>query len=109
MTAIIAWAEGVISVAEPPVMSDCSASGCAVVSGLLSAGSPSHATNGLNNLSKKMSGGGLHLVLLRCMPGRPLLDCFLGLYGETPAPRTELTFLGWHCDKLPFLGPRHRS
>ena len=58
--------------------------------------------DGLNNLSKKMLGGGLHRVLLRCVPGRPLLDSFLELYGETPALRTELTFLGRHCGKLPF-------
>src|SRR4051812_50053281 len=57
MTAIITWADGVISVAGPPIMSDCSASGCAVMSGLLSEGSPSHVTDGLNNLSKKMLGG----------------------------------------------------
>src|SRR3954469_25179163 len=108
MTAVITWADGVVSVAGPPIMSDCSASGCAVMSGLLSEGSPSHATDGLNNLSKKMLGG-LHLVLLRCVPGRLLPDCFLGLYGETPVPRTELTFLGRHCDKLPFLGLWRRS
>ena len=57
MTAIITWAEGVISVAGPPIMSDCSASSGAVRSGLLFAGSPSHAMDGLNNLSKKMLGG----------------------------------------------------
>ena len=108
MTAIITWAEGVISLAEPPIVSDCSASSGAAGSGLLFAGSPSHATDGLNNLSKKMLGG-LHRVLLRCVPGRPLLDCFLGLYGETPALQAELTFLGRRCGKLPFLGPWHRS
>src|SRR4051812_18729248 len=109
MTAIITWAEGVISVAGPPIMSDCSASGYAVVFGLWSEGSPSLATDGLNILSKKMLGGGLHLVLLRYVPGRPLPDYFLGLYGETLVLRTELTFLGRHCDKLPFLGLWHRS
>ena len=83
-------------------MSDCSASSGAAGSGLLFAGSPSHATDGLNNLSKNMLRG-LHRVLLRCVPGRPLLDCFLGLYGETPALRTELTFLGRRCGRRPFL------
>ena len=58
MMAIIAWAEGVISLAEPPVVSECSVSGSAVGSGLLLFGSPSHATDDLNNLSKKMLGGG---------------------------------------------------
>ena len=58
MTAIITWAEGVISLAEPPIVSDCSASSGAAGFGLLFAGSPSHATDGLNNLSKKMLGGG---------------------------------------------------
>ena len=73
MTAIITWAEGVISLAEPPIVSDCSASSGVTESGLLFAGSPSHVTDGLNNLSKKVLGG-LHRVLLRCVPGRPLLD-----------------------------------
>src|SRR3954468_12718673 len=103
MTAIIAWAEGVISVAGPPIMSDCLALGCAVMPGLLSEGSPSHVTDGLNNLSKKMLGGP-HLVLLRCVPGHPLPGYFLGRCGKTPVPRTELTFLVRRCDKLPFLG-----
>src|SRR3954470_12459211 len=101
MTAIIAWAEGVISVAGPPIMSDCSALGCAVMPGLLSEGSPSHVMDGLNDLSKKMLGG-LHLVLLQYVPGRPLPDYFLGLCDGTPVPRTDLTFLVQHCDKLPF-------
>src|SRR3954462_13113887 len=108
MTAIITWAEGVISVAEPPIMSDCSESSGAVRSGLLSAGSPSHAMDGLNSLSKKMLGG-LHCVLLQCGPGHPLPDCFLGLYDETLTLRTELTFLGRRCGKLPFLDPWRRS
>ena len=54
MTAIITWAEGVISLAEPPIVSECSVSGGAVGFGLLLIGSPSHATDGLNSLSKKM-------------------------------------------------------
>ena len=58
MTAIITWAEGVISLAEPPIVSECSVSGSAVGSGLLLFGSPSHATDGLKSLSKKMLGGG---------------------------------------------------
>src|SRR3954471_21530756 len=108
MTAIITWAEGVISVAEPPIVSDCSASGGAVRSGLLSAGSPSHATVGLNSLSKKMLGG-LHRALLLCVPGHPLPDCFLGLYDETPTLQTELTFLEWRCGKPAFLDPLRQS
>src|SRR3954464_2024077 len=108
MTAIIMWAEVVISVAGPPIMSDCSASDCAVMSGLLSEGSPSHVTDGLNNLSKKMLGGP-HLVLLRCVPRHPLPDYFLGRCDETPVPRTELTFLVRSCDKLPSLGLWRRS
>src|SRR4051812_25048399 len=108
MTAIITWAEGVISVAEPPIMSDFSASSGVGRSGLLSAGSPSHVTDGLNSLSKKMLGG-RHRVLLQCVPGHPLPDCFLGLYDETPALRTKLTFLGRCCSKLPFLDPWRRN
>ena len=57
MTAIITWAEGVISLAEPLIVSECSVSGSAVESGLLLFGSPSHTTDGLNSLSKKMLGG----------------------------------------------------
>ena len=57
MTAIITWAEGVISLAEPPIVSECSVSGSAVGSGLLLFGSPSHTMDGLNSLSKKMLGG----------------------------------------------------
>ena len=57
ITAIITWAEGVISLAEPPIVSDCSASSGAAGSGLLFEGSPYHATDGLKSLSKKMLGG----------------------------------------------------
>ena len=57
MTAIITWTEGVISLAEPSIVSECSVSGSVVGSGLLLFGSPSHTTDGLNNLSKKMLGG----------------------------------------------------
>ena len=55
--AIIMWAEGVISVVEPPIMSECSVSGILAGSGLLLPVSPSHTMDGLNNLSKKMLGG----------------------------------------------------
>ena len=57
MMAIITWDEGVISVAEPPIVSECSVSGILVGSGLLLPVTPSHTTYGLNNLSKKMLGG----------------------------------------------------
>src|SRR3954470_7082534 len=53
--------------------------------------------------------GGPHLVLLRCVPGHPLPDYFLGRCGGTPVPRTELTFLAQRCDKLPSLGLWRRS
>src|SRR3954464_12344920 len=109
MTTIITWVDCVISVAGPPIMSDCSASGCAAMSGLFSEGSPSHVTDGLNSLSRKMLGGGPHLVLLRCVPGHPLPDYFLGRCGGTPVPRTELTFLAQRCDRLPSLGLWRRS
>src|SRR3954467_11485379 len=108
MTAIITWDEGVTSLEEPPVVFDCSASGSAVESGLLLPDSPSHATDGLNSLSKKMLGG-LHRVLRRCVPGHLPPDCSPGLYDEIRALQTELTFLGRRCDKLPFLDPWHRS
>ena len=58
MTAIIVWADGVVSLAEPPTVSECSVRESAVVSGLLFPDSPSHDTDGLNNLSRKMLGGG---------------------------------------------------
>src|SRR3954471_24503191 len=108
MTAIIVWAEGAVSLAEPPIMSDCSVSGSAVGSGLLLFGSPSHTTDGLNSLSKKMLGG-LHCVLRRCVPGHLPPDYFPGLYSEIQALRTELTFLRRLRGKLPFLDPWHRS
>ena len=82
--AIIMWAEGVISLAEPPIVSECSVSGSAVESGLLLFGFPSHTTDGLNSLSKKMLGG-LHHVLRRCVPGHLPPDYFPGLYGEIQA------------------------
>ena len=106
--AIISWADCVISVAEPPIVSESSVSGILAGSGLLLPVSPSHATDGLNSLSKKMLGG-LHRVLCRCVPGHLPPDYFLVLYGEIRALRTELTFLGRHCDKLPFLDPWHQS
>ena len=56
MTAIITWAEGFISLAEPPIVSECSVSGVSAGSGLLLPVSPSHTTDGLDNLSKKMLG-----------------------------------------------------
>ena len=55
--AIISWAEGVILVAEPPIVSECSVSGILAGSGLLLPVSPSHTTDGLNSLSKNMLGG----------------------------------------------------
>src|SRR3954470_12718099 len=98
MTTIITWAEVVISLVEPPIMSDCSVSDSAVGSGLLLPGSPSHTTDGLNSLSKKMLGG-LHRALRRCVLGRLPPDCFPGLCGEIRAPQTELTFLRQCCNK----------
>ena len=66
MTAMITWAEGVISVAEPPIMSVCSGSRVVVRSGLVLPVSPCHTTDGLNDLSKKMLGGtGSRLALMR--------------------------------------------
>src|SRR3954466_2624044 len=108
MTAIITWAQGVISVAELPITSECSGSGVVAGSGLLLPGSPSHTTDGLNSLSKKMLGG-LHRVLCQCVPGHLPPDYFPGIYGEIRAPRTELTFLRRRCGKLPFLDPGHQS
>ena len=56
MMAIITRAEGVVSVAEPPIMLECSVSSVVAGSGLILPVSPSHTTDGLNNLSKKMLG-----------------------------------------------------
>ena len=53
---MISWAEGVISVAEPPIMSECSVSGVVAGSGLWLPVSPSNTTIGLNSLSRKMLG-----------------------------------------------------
>ena len=57
MTAIITWAEDVISVVEPQITLDCSGSGVVFAFGLVLSVSPSHTTDGLNNLSKKIFGG----------------------------------------------------
>ena len=57
MITIITWAEGFISVAEPPIMSECSGSGVMFGPGLVLPVSPSHTTDGFNSLSKKMLGG----------------------------------------------------
>ena len=84
MTAIIVWADGVVSLAEPPTLSECTVRGSVTVSELLFLDSPSHVMDGLNNLSKKMLGG-LHRALRRCVPGRLLPDYFPGLYGEIRA------------------------
>ena len=66
MTAIITWAEGVISMAEPLIVLECSVSGVVAGSGILLLVSPSHTKDGLNNLSKKMLGGtGSRLALMR--------------------------------------------
>ena len=66
MTAMITWAEGLISVAEPPIMSECSVFGVVVGFGLVLPVSPCHTTDGLNSLSKKMlDGTGPHLAPMR--------------------------------------------
>ena len=57
MTAIISWADDVISVVEPPTMSDSSESGDVFGSVLVLPDSPSHTTDGLNNFSRNMLGG----------------------------------------------------
>ena len=57
MTAIITWAEGVILVGEPPIMSEYSVSRVVAGSGLFLPVSPSHTMDGLNSLSRKMFGG----------------------------------------------------
>ena len=54
---MISWAEGVISVAGPPITSDGSESGGVFGSVLVLRDSPSHTTDGLNNLSRNMLGG----------------------------------------------------
>ena len=66
MTTIISWDEGVISVAEPPITSDGSESGVVFGAELLLLDSPSHTTDGLNSLSKKILGGtGSRFALMR--------------------------------------------
>ena len=57
MTAIISWADDVISVVEPPIMSDSLESGDVFGSVLVLPDSPSHITDGLNSLSRNMLGG----------------------------------------------------
>ena len=63
---MIRWAEGVILVAEPPMISMCSESGVIVGYGLVLPLSPCHTTDGLKILSRKMLGGtGSHLAPMR--------------------------------------------
>ena len=57
MTAMMRWADGVISVAEPPMISVCSESGVMVKSGLVLRLSPCHTTDGLKSLSRNILGG----------------------------------------------------
>ena len=57
MIAIIPWVDDVISVVEPPIMSDSSESGDVFGSVLVLPDSPSHTTDGLNSLSRNMLGG----------------------------------------------------
>ena len=63
MTAIISWADVVISLVEPPIMSVSPESGDVFGSVLVLPDSPSHTTDGLNSLSMNMLGGtGSHLA-----------------------------------------------
>ena len=80
MIAMITWAEGVISVAEPPIMSVCSGSVVVVGSGLVLPVSPCHTTDGLNNLSKKMLGGGDYIAFA---PVRTPIPSHIDLAGNT--------------------------
>ena len=57
MTAIISWADVVISVVEPSIMYVSSESGDVFGSMPVLPDLPSHATDGLNSLSKKILGG----------------------------------------------------
>ena len=87
---MISWAEDVISVVEPPIMSDSSESGDVFGPVLVLPDSPSHTTDGLNNLSRNMLGGkGSRLAPMR---GYPPPNFFPEPHGEIRAPRTELTF-----------------
>ena len=61
MTTIISWAEDVISVVEPPITSECSESVVVFGAGLIVPDSPSHATDSLYSLSKKILGGMGHV------------------------------------------------
>ena len=54
---MISWAEGVISVVEPPITSDDLESRGVLGSVLVLPDSPSYTTDGLNNLSRNMLGG----------------------------------------------------
>ena len=57
MTAIISWADDVISVVEHPTMSGILESGDVFGSVLVLPDSPSHTMDGLNSLSKNILGG----------------------------------------------------
>ena len=54
---MISWAEGVILVVEPPIMSDGSESGGVFGSVLVLSDSPSYTIDGLNSLSRNILGG----------------------------------------------------
>ena len=56
--AMISWAEGVISVPEPPMVAElCSASDGMIGAGLVLLFSSCHTTDGLKSLSIKVLGG----------------------------------------------------
>ena len=58
MTTIMRWADGVISVAKPLMVSVlCSESEGIIGSGLVLPFSPYHTTDGLKSLSRKILGG----------------------------------------------------
>ena len=90
MTAMITWAEGVISMREPLMISElCSASGGMIGAGLVFPLSSCHTTDGLKSLSTKVLGG----VVLSTHANKDV-RCLITLSGHVMKlePQTELTF-----------------
>ena len=88
---MISWAEGVISVVEPLITCEGSESGVVFGAGLIVLDSPSHATDGLNNLSKKILGGtGSRLAPMRARISAAWLFSLTTRWNYSPSNRADI-------------------
>ena len=91
ITAIISWAEGVISLAEPPIVSEWSELGDAAGSGLLFPDSSSHNMDGLKSRSRKMFGGmASHFAPMRANTSATWLLSRATWWNSSPSNRADI-------------------